>query len=184
MKWLLAFLIGVVLLPGWQVVSDGRLLLTEVYYAAPGEDARQEWVEIANVGTAVIPLGNVTLTDEEQAGGREGAVQFPDGAEIAPDEVVVVAQTAVGFHALFGFNPDYEIINSDEVVADMQPQIDRATGPFLLNNDGDELYLLAGDGQILDALSYGDSTAVFNPTILGVFPGQSIARIPAFCDAD
>lgn len=183
MKWIVAFLLGLVLLPGGQT-SDGRLLLTEIYYATPGEDTPQEWVEIANVGTAVIPLANVTLTDEEQAGGSEGAVQFPANARIAPDEVVVVARTAVGFRALFGFDPDYEVTDSETAVPDMLPYPARATGPLVLNNDGDELILLAADGQLLDGVSYGDSTAVLNPPIPGIFPGQSVARIPARCDTD
>ncbi|MCL4265835.1 MAG: lamin tail domain-containing protein [Anaerolineae bacterium] len=183
MKWLLAFLLGLVLLPGGQT-GDGRLLLTEIYYATPGEDTQQEWVEIDNVGTAVFPLANVTLTDEEQAGGPEGAVQFPSHAVIAPGEVVIVAQTAVGFRALFGFDPGYEMVDSDTAVPDMLPHPARATGPLVLNNDGDELILLAADGQLLDAVSYGDSTALLNPPIPGVFPGQSIARIPARCDTN
>lgn len=188
MKWLVTFLAGLVLLPGfWGQVADGRILLTEVYYVTPGEDAQQEWLEIANVGTAVYPLTGVTLTDEEQAGGREGAVQFPDGAVLAPGEVVVVAQTAVGFRALFGFDPDYEIVDTDtsaSSVPDMLPNLNRATGPFVLNNGGDEVILLAADGRLLDAVSYGDSTLILNPAIPGVYPGQSLARIPAFCDSD
>lgn len=185
MKCWIGLLVGLVLLPGfWGQVGDGRILLTEIYYATPGEDGQQEWVEIANVGTAVYPLAGVTLTDEEQAGGREGAVQFPDGAVLAPGAVVVVAQTAVGFRALFGFDPDYEMVDTDTAVPDMPPDPNRATGPFVLNNGGDEVILLAADGRLLDAVSYGDSTLILNPAIPGVYPGQSIARIPVFCDGD
>lgn len=185
MKCSLWLLVGVVLLPGfWGQVGHGRILLTEIYYATPGEDGQQEWVEIANVGTAVYPLAGVTLADEEQPGGREGAVQFPEGAVLAPGAVVVVAQTAVGFRALFGFDPDYELVDTDTAVPDMAPNLARAAGPFVLNNGGDEVILLAADGRLLDAVSYGDSALILNPAIPGVYPGQSIARIPAFCDGD
>lgn len=65
MKCWIWLLVGLALLPGlWgQVgVTDGRILLTEIYYDPPGADEGQEWVEIANVGTAVFALPGLALT--------------------------------------------------------------------------------------------------------------------------
>lgn len=159
------------------------LLLTEVYYDTPGEDAAEEWVEIANVGTVVLDLGRVAVGDEEKAGGGEGMARFPDGATIAPGQALVVAQTAVGFRRLFGFNPHYEWQESDPNVPNMRRLLLWASGEVALANDGDELLLLA-ETAVLDAVNYGDSTHFFAPAISDVARGQSIARIPAACDTN
>lgn len=164
--------------------GDGRLLITELYYDTPGDDALEEWVELANVGTAVVDLSNLILSDEEQPGGREGAVQFPEGAEVEPGQVIIVAQTAVGFRSLFGFNPDYEIVESDPDVPTLRRYDDWATGDIGLSNSGDEIILLNTNQQILDAANYGESSHYFAPAINTVFRGQSIERVPANCDSD
>ena len=46
-------------------------------------------------------------------------LRFPKGAILQPEQVIVIAQTAVGFRTLFGFNPDYEIQDSDAAVPDI-----------------------------------------------------------------
>lgn len=164
--------------------AAGPLLITELLYDTPGEDAQEEWMEIANFGPDSLSLEAIKISDAHSQGGREGAVRFPAGAVIAPGQALLVAQTAVGFRALYGFNPDYEMVDSDTAVPDMRPYRLWATGGLALNNGGDELLLLDENNQPLDALNYGDSTRFFAPAILGVFGGQSIARIPADCDTD
>lgn len=161
-----------------------NLRLTEIYYDTPGEDAAEEWVELANLGSTAVDLNDVKLSDSASLGGREGTVRFPVGAEAAPGQVIVVAQTAAGFRALFGQNPDYEITNSDPNVPDMRRYLIWSTGDFALSNSGDEVLLLDGRDQRLDMVSYGESTAVFSPAVAGVLRGQSIARVPANCDTD
>ncbi|MCB8942433.1 MAG: lamin tail domain-containing protein [Ardenticatenaceae bacterium] len=160
------------------------LLITEVYYDTPGEESEEEWIEIANVGTAVFPLNDIKIGDEESSGGGEGMKRFPEEAMIEPGQVIVVAQTAVGFRRLFNFSPDYEISDSDPNVPDMRRFLLWADGDIALANDGDELLLLDERNFILDSLSYGDSTHFFNPSIADVFAGVSIERIPAACDTD
>lgn len=186
-KYMFVLLLGCLLVVGRDVQAQGAtavaIRITEVYYDTPGDDSREEWVELANLGTAVIPLGTISIGDEEKAGGGEGMARFPAEAEMAPGQVVVVAQTAVGFRALFGFNPDFEIQDSDTAVPDMRRQPLWGSGDVALANDGDELLLLDGLA-VVDDLSYGDSTAVFTPAIGDVYRGQSIARVPANCDGD
>ena len=46
---------------GWQVDAAPTLLLTEVYYDTPGVDEAEEWLEIANVGPAVIDLSHIKV---------------------------------------------------------------------------------------------------------------------------
>ncbi len=171
------------LLVGWQTSANGRLLITEVFYDTPGADEETEWVEIANVGEVVVDLSDWQVGDEETAGGGEGMMRFPDGAQILPGQALVVAQTAVRFRQLYGFNPDFEMQDSDTAVPDMRRYRLWADGDIGLANGGDEL-LLMEDGVIVDAINYGDSAAYFSPAIGAVTTGQSIERIPADCDTD
>ncbi|MCA9927757.1 MAG: lamin tail domain-containing protein, partial [Anaerolineales bacterium] len=172
--------------PVWypaQLDVTGQLLITELYYDTPGDDGQEEWIEITNVGTAVILLSDIRIGDEESSGGREGMKRFPEGAQIGPEQSLIIAQTAVGFRALFGFNPHFEMIDSDSTVPNMRNSRLWATGDVALANDGDEVLLLQ-DAAILDAVNYGDSTHYFAPSVAGVFRGQSIERVPANCDSN
>ena len=177
-------LVALLLIHPAQAQTTPTLLITEVYYDTPGEDSEEEWIEIANVGTAVLPLSDIKIGDEERFGEGEGMKRFPDEAVIEPGQVIVIAQTAVGFHSHFGFNPDYEMSDSDPGVPDMRRYLLWATGDVALANDGDEVLLLDERNVILDSLNYGDSTRFFNPAIADVFAGVSIERIPANCDSD
>ena len=161
-----------------------RLLITEVYYDAPGADETAEWLELANVGTVVVALSDIKIGDSETPGDNEGMLRFPEGAVIEPGQVIVIAQTAVGFRELFDFDPDYEIQDSDERVPTMRYFPLWSDGDLVLANGGDEVLLLDGRNQILDAVNYGDSDSFFSPSVLGVLTGESIERIPADCDTD
>ncbi len=166
-----------------QVINPG-LLITEVYYNPPGEESEREWIEIANVGTAVLDLSDIKVGDEEKTGDGEGMRRFPAGTTLAPEQAVVLAQTAVGFRTLFGTNPDFELTDSDPNVPDMRSYSLWATGDIALANDGDQLVLLNERNVIIDSVNYGDQTTFFAPAVTTVFEGQSIERHPANCDTD
>ncbi|MFO7540371.1 MAG: lamin tail domain-containing protein [Chloroflexota bacterium] len=160
------------------------LLITEVYYHAPGPDEDEEWIELAYFGTEPLDISSYKLGDEAQSGGSEGMMRFPDGAVMQPEQVIVVAQTAVGFRSRFGFNPDYEMRDTDADVPVMVHYSLWAAGRLLLANRGDDVLLLDEHDQIVDAISYGDSTTFFSPAVAPVFQGHSLERIPAHCDTD
>ena len=166
-----------------QVINPG-LLITELYYDPPGEESEREWFEIANVGTAVLDLSDFKVGDEEQSGGGEGMRRFPAGTQLAPEQALVVAQTAVGFRALFGTNPDFELTDSDPDIPDMRNYLLWATGDIALANDGDEVVLLNEGNLIIDSVNYGDRDTFFVPAVTAVFQAQSIERNPANCDTD
>ena len=168
----------------WQSTSSPELLITEFFYNPPGLDEEREWVEVANLSDRPIQLSGYGLGDEEQPGGGEGMLRFPEGSEIGAGEAIIVARTAVGFRALFGANTAYEIQDTDSAVSDMVIDSQWATGQFALANDGDEIILLDAENQIIDAVSYGDSTIFFSPSIPQVVTGQSVERFPAICDSD
>ncbi len=161
-----------------------KVLLTEIYYNTPGVDAEQEWVELANFGTEPLDISNYKIGDEERSEGREGMLRFPASSELLPQQTIILAQTAQGFRAIYGFNPDYEIADSDPSIPDMRRHISWSTGEFALANDGDELLLLDSQDRILDAINYGDKITYFDPAIGNVYEGQSIERVPASCDTD
>lgn len=170
--------------PAWQSLSPARLLITEFYYNPPGLDEEREWVELANVGGESLSITAYGLGDEEQPGGGEAMLRFPDGSEIGAGEAIVVAQTAAGFRALYGTSPDYEITSTDTAVPDMIAGDPWATGRFALANRGDEIILVDDQNNIIDTLSYGDRTTFFAPSLPEVVSGQSVERMPAHCDTD
>ncbi len=161
-----------------------KLLLTEIFYDTPGMDSEQEWVELANFGLEEVVLSNYKLGDEEQPGGKEGMLRFPKDSVIAPGQIIIVAQDAQGFRALFGRDPDYEISGSDPAVPKMRRFAIWSVGKFLLANDGDEVILLDDKNRQVDSINYGDKSTFFDPAISGVYTGQSIARVPMACDSD
>lgn len=180
--WLVLFL----LLIGSSVAGQvpASLLITEVYYDTPGDDEVEEWLELANVGTAPIELTDYKVGDEETEGQGEGMARFPEGAIIAPGQTIVIAQSATGFSALFGFLPAYELQDSHPDVPNMRGYLLWASGDMGLANGGDELLLLNGENEAADFMNYGDKTTFFTPAVGGVLRGQSIERVPASCDSD
>lgn len=166
----------------WQPSFPEALVITEFYYNPPGLDEEREWVEIANLSDRSILLPGFGLGDEEQRGGGESMLRFPEGSEIAAGEAVVIAQTSAGFRTLFGANPDFEIKATNADVPDMIADFQWASGQFALANDGDEIILVDDRDNIIDALSYGDRSTFFSPTIPPVVSGQSVERVPAGCD--
>jgi len=159
------------------------ILITEVYYNTPGDDSISEWIEIANIGSQTIDISDYSIGDAETAGDYEGMNRFPADSVIESGQVIVIAQTAVSFLQTYGFNPNFEITDTDPTVPDMRGYPLWASGELALANDGDEILLLQ-KLTILDTLNYGDSKQFFTPAINGVLRGQSIERVPANCDTD
>jgi predicted extracellular nuclease len=187
-RWLLlcatAVFISISQRPVYAQIPNPGLLITEVFYNPPGEESEREWIEIANVGTAVLDLSDIKVGDEEQSGGGEGMRRFPEGTLLEPEQAVIVAQTAVGFRFLTGTNPDFELTDSDPNVPDMRNYLLWATGDIALANDGDEVVLLNDRNLIIDSVNYGDRDTFFVPAVTAIFEGQSIERNPANCDSD
>jgi hypothetical protein len=112
-------------------------------------------------------------------------LQFPAGASIEPGQVIVIANDAMAFLAVWGSLPDYEMGDSDEGVPDMIPYTDWVTGRGVqLANGGDEVLILDGADAIVDAMSYGDKTTFLDPPCPDVPAGYSLERSPADVDTD
>lgn len=164
--------------------STGHLLLSEIFYDTPGTDSLEEWIEIYNPTTAAVNLSLYKVGDEETQGGTEGMFRFPDGAVLGPGKKVVVAANSAGFYALYGFEPDYEIMDADSAVPNMVEYTAWGYGDFSLNNAADEVLLLNASDAVVDAVTY--ASGVFSGVIPhpGVATGHSIERWPAGQDTD
>lgn len=160
------------------------LLIAEVFYDTPGTDSQEEWVELYHASGGVVDLSGYKLGDEEVAGGSEGMFRFPDGATMAPGERVVIALRGTGFAGLYGFPPDYEVVDTDPLVPDMLPYPDWSSGAWALGNSGDEVVLLDGQDVVVDVVTY--ESGVY-PGVLphpGVPTGHSLERSPPGQDTD
>ncbi|RMF32277.1 MAG: lamin tail domain-containing protein, partial [Chloroflexi bacterium] len=167
--------------------ADGTtpLLISEVLYDPPGTEPDEEWIEVYNRSNATVDLSGYKVGDDEKvSGGAEGMMQFPAGSSIGPGEAVIVANKATAFSAVYGFNPDYEMNDTDPTVPDMTKYTAWSNGNVSLRNAGDEVLLLDGTDNIVDAVSWGDSTYAFDPSVPGVAEGHSIERYPPDQDTD
>ena len=156
-----------------------HLLISEVFYDTPGTDADEEWIELYNPTNSTVSLWLYRLGDEETKGGTEGMYQFPDGAIIGSEARIVVARKATGFHALYGFNPDLEFVDSDDAVPDMSQYLAWASGTLALNNKGDEVILLDSSEAAVDVVTYEDGHWPGHVPHPGVETGHSLERSPA-----
>ncbi|MEM9490604.1 MAG: hypothetical protein AAGC55_15770, partial [Myxococcota bacterium] len=94
-------------------------------------------------------------------------VKFPDGATIAPDQVIVVAMRGSGFTSTFGQAPDYAIIQAAPGAAMIDPGTLPGAAPGLtltgaspqLTNSGEGVVLFHWDGAS-DLVSDIDMVAV------------------------
>ena len=162
---------------------SGALLITEVLYDHATEPAG-EWMEIYNFSGQTIDLSTFKIGDEETQGVNEGMFQFPPGSTMTDGEVVIIANQASVFTATYGFHPDYELVDTDPTVPDMIEYAAWASGNISLSNTGDEVLLLDGGDNLIDAVSWGSSNWAFDPPIPGIAEGHSIERVPADQDND
>lgn len=141
------------------VPYDGpRTLAISEVLADPAEDGRDapyEWVELVNYGTEPVTLSGWHLGDARELDPLP-AVDVPPGGYLiiaAPSaQLPPVATTVVVADGVIGAG---------------------------LNNDGDAVRLAAPDGELIDAMSFGEDTSVFEPAPPAPEAGGTIAvRIP------
>jgi len=164
--------------------ASSTIVISEVLYDTTGTGPDEEWIEIYNLSASPVDLSDYKVGDEETQGQGEGMAQFPAGTVIGAVEVIVVANNATAFAALYGFNPDFELTDSTPDVPDMLPYSAWASGSVGLANSSDEVLILDGDDNIVDALSWGGSTFAFDPAAPDVAAGHSLERYPANVDTD
>ena len=162
----------------------GRIYLSEVFLHPAENEPAAEWIELYNPETYTVTLAGLALGDEETPGGGEGMYRFPAGASLGPARVAVVAVQGTVFSATWGFAPDYELTDSLPAVPDLEKDTSLATGSLNLRNNGDEVLLLGWDNAVLDAISWGNSTVAFDPSLPAPDAGVSLERYPPGADTD
>jgi hypothetical protein len=161
------------------------ILISEVMYDPKDfPDPGGEWIELFNWGNSPVQLECLFIGDEETKGGGEGMYSFPQNAIILAGEVIVIAYRGNNFTSTYGFDPDYEIIESDPSIPNLIKNGDWGTGSINLRNSGDEVILMGIQEDSIDTVSWGSSTFAFKPSVPAVEPGRSIARRPADQDTD
>jgi hypothetical protein len=171
--------------PTEKICGGKSLLLSELVYDPIGvSEPSGEWFEVYNFGDQVVNLGCIKVGDEENPGGGEGMYIFPSEFMLPAGEVVVIANRADTFYSQFSFYPHFEIHETIREVLDMLKYNSWSTGPLNLSNSGDELLLLDDEDHLVDAVSWGNSTFAFDPTIPRVIEGSSLERRPANLDTD
>ncbi len=162
----------------------GQFLISEVIYDPADVEPGGEWIELYNPSLAPLTLIDFKLGDEETPGGGEGMYRFPDMILVPPGQVLVIANEAGNFAAAYGFNPDYEFVDTDPAVPDMVRYTAWASGSVSLGNNGDEVLLLDAGDHVVDTLSWGNSTYAFDPPAPDAAEGHSLERRPADQDTD
>lgn len=113
-------------------VNDAGLHVSEIMYNPPDGDgvngSELEFLELFNAGSTPVDLGNAQF--------RDGITfVFPADATLAPGAYLVLARSAEAFAARHGFTPD-------------------GTYGGALDNKGEQLTLIAGNGAVLAAVRY------------------------------
>ncbi|MFZ0545416.1 MAG: lamin tail domain-containing protein [Candidatus Promineifilaceae bacterium] len=161
------------------------VLISEVLYDPPGIDDA-EFIELVNPTALPINISSYRLGDAVNPTDFEDVRIFPAGTVIPSGETIVVATTATAFYAEYGFNPDFEILDSDPAVPDLidDPLWGDPNATLQLGNTGDELILRNPAGQIVDAIAYGlGSLPGVIPCPL-VMPNYSLERYPYWLDTN
>ncbi|MFN2283027.1 MAG: phospholipase D-like domain-containing protein, partial [Anaerolineae bacterium] len=132
-------------------------LLTEIFINPGGEDTDREWIEIYHPGYEAVDLSGWSLGDALNLGDYgDGRYLFPEGAQLLPKQVIVVAACASEFAASYGFNPTYEWTNCDPLVPDMVPASAWEGFGIALGNVSDEVLLLDAAAAIVDSAAWND----------------------------
>ncbi|NYT05103.1 MAG: phospholipase [Methanomicrobiales archaeon] len=87
--------------------------------------------------------------DAVRIGDGEGSIAFPAGSRIAGS--ATIARYATAYRTTHGILPDWEMYDTDPEVPDI-----RRTGDLRMGNEGDELYLTAGNALVQSVAWPGD----------------------------
>jgi hypothetical protein len=142
------------------------LLLSEVL-ADPlraGDDAAEEWLELFNPGQAPVRLAGWSIGD------GQAWDALPEGL-VPPRGFVLVA----------GGRAQAAAFRSEGLTA--LAVADGRLGNGLANR-GDVVRLRGPTGTVVDALSYGENLAAFDPAVPLGPPGSSLERLPPDTDTD
>lgn len=136
-----------------------KILITEVFYDTPGNDANEEWLKIFNPTNFSINLTGWRIED------NDNSWSFPENTNLNNMTYAIVARDALGFYALYNCSPTFAGFTRS------------------LNNDGDELYLFNTTG-VMDFVAWENGyNNTFENWTINASKGFSISRT-SFIDTD
>lgn len=145
--------------------SSPTLLISEVLYDPLGTEPNEEWIEIFNNTSSPMELTDWTISDNNSTDVISPTVTIPVGG-------CVVVAASEDFYTNY---PDF----TGDIVFIADGKIGNGLG-----NTGDRLTLKDGEGTVIDQMSYGTDTTVFDPACPDVAAGHSLERSPANADTD
>ena len=163
------------------------MLISEIYYDPPGSTEDDEFIELVNPTNRPIRLDDFSLGDASKPEDFEDVRRFPSNTIVEPNTTLIIASTAVGFNGRFGFNPNFEIVESDPSVPNLidDPSWGDSAAILRLGNSGDEVYLRGPGGMIVDAIAYGTGKVTRQTSCpLLTSSGRSLERYPYWADTD
>lgn len=178
------------------LADPGTVLLNEIYaYGADSQD-RSEFIELVNPGDESVSLSGWILTDIDESGlcGGVNLWEFPASASIAPHDHLIVAKDAKrsssqGFQPVFGFYPDFELLDSTHGDVNYAGTPDLTLVSALNGNAavGQEIRLLGGpDGNgaaVVNVPSY-EAVYLYSDRTLASLVDALEYRDPVFWSAD
>lgn len=161
-------------------------LISEILYDPAGSDDA-EFIELVNPTSQPIDLSGYSIGDAVHPTDFEDVRIFPAGTIILPGKTLVIATTATGFYRNFGFNPDFEILETDTAVPSLidDPNWGDPATFLQLGNQGDEVILRNPAGVVIDVVTYGTGHypgVVSCPLVPA--PNYSLERYPYWRDTD
>ncbi len=158
------------------IAPASHVLISELMYDPTGSSDDAEFIELVNPTLLPLDISNYSLGDAAtpDPNGFEDVRRFPAGTIIQPGDTLVVATAATPFYTIFGFNPDFEILETDITVPNLidDPAWGDPTAFIRLSNTGDEMFLRNSTDTPIDILVYGT----------GSYPG--LAACPLLPAAD
>lgn len=150
-------------------VNINHLLITELFYNTGGVNplASNQWIELFNPLTNSVSLAGWAIRDA-----LPGQTDLLPAADIGPREFLVVAASSNAFRALYTNYTGQVLEVADHTLGSS------------LNFYADGIFLVNSNGTTVDGVSYGASTAAFSPAASTTSVFKSLARDPAYQDAN
>jgi hypothetical protein len=163
-----------------QATTVGPLLIDEVLYR--GSSA--EFVVLVNGSHQAVDLSGWAIGDEETPGAGEGIYALPTGYQLAAGARFVIARDGAGFRTAWGQSANAEFGSSDAATSELARLQPLAGGQWALNDSGDEVLLLNPNGEVADAVVYGDGAyaSLGQAGILKAPTDFSLQRVPGAND--
>lgn len=170
------------------IAPANYVLISELMYDPIGSDDA-EFIELVNPTSLPINISHYSLGDAvtPDPNGFEDVRRFPTNTIIQPGDTIVVATAATAFYAIFSFNPDFEIIETDTTIPNLidDPAWGDPTAFIRLSNTGDEMLFRDSNNVPVDILVYGSgSYPGLTPCPLLPAAEHSYERYPYWRDTD